>query len=150
MIQFGRRQTGRFLAAALLSTSLAACVATPPPAAPRPFEVPSDVLFSTGSATLRPQAQAALTDIVGQIRAVFPNPAIRVIGHTDNVGSDATNDALSLRRAEAVRSWLITNGGLAPAVVSAEGHGKNEPLVPNDTAAGRAQNRRVQLIATPA
>ena len=99
---------------------------------------------------MRPQAQSALTDIMGQIRAVYPTPAIRVIGHTDNVGSDAANDALSLRRAEVVRSWIITNAGIPPAVVSAEGHGKSEPEVPNDTPAGRAQNRRVQLIASPA
>ena len=148
MEQQSRRQIGRFLATALLLVPLGACVATAQP--PRPFAVPADVLFSTGSASLRPEAQAALTDIVGQIRAVYANPAIRVIGHTDSVGSDAANDVLSQRRAEAVRSWLVANAGLAPTVVSAEGHGKNEPEASNDTPAGRAQNRRVQLIATPA
>ena len=146
--QLGRRRVGQFLATALFLAPLGACVGVPQ--APRPFAVPADVLFTTGSAALRPQAQAALTDIMGQIRAVYPTPAIRVIGHTDNVGSDAANDALSLRRAEVVRSWIIANAGIPAAVVSAEGHGKTEPEVSNDTPAGRAQNRRVQLIASPA
>ena len=145
--QYSRRQMGRFLSTGLILAPLGACVA--PVRVPREFAVPADVLFSTGSATLRPEAQAALSDIVGQIRAVYAFPAVRVIGHTDNVGSDATNDALSIRRAETVRVWLITNGSIPEGVVSAEGRGKREPLVSNDTPAGRAQNRRVQLIATP-
>ena len=146
--QYSRRHIGRFLATGLLLAPVAACVPVMP-APPREFAVPADVLFSIGSASLRPEAQAALSDIVGQIRAVYANPTVRVIGHTDNIGSDAANDALSLRRAESVRSWLIVNGGLAPGVLSAEGRGKSEPIASNDTAAGRAQNRRVQLIATP-
>lgn len=145
--QLGRRQVGRFLATAFLLAPLGACVGT---VGARPFAVPADVLFTTGSASLRPQAQAALNDIMGQIRAVYPTPAIRVIGHTDNVGSDTTNNALSLRRAEVVRSWLIANAGIPPAVISAEGHGESEPIASNATPAGRLENRRVQLIATPA
>ena len=78
-----------------------------------------------------------------------------MIGHTDSIGSDAVNDALSLRRAEAVKAWLA-GAGIPPSVVSAEGRGKHEPLAPNtfpdgrDNPEGRAQNRRVQLIASAA
>lgn len=161
MGRHGRRQVGRFLATALLLAPLGACVGTAYPgqsvAQPdtRQYALPADVLFPFNSAVLRPEAQAALADTLGQIRAVYPYPAIRVIGHTDSIGSDAVNDELSLRRAEAVKAWLI-GAGIPPTVVYAEGRGKREPVAPNtfpdgrDNPAGRAQNRRVQLIASPA
>ena len=115
-----------------------------------------DVLFGFGSATLRPEAAAALNDILNQIRSVYPYPAIQVVGHTDSIGSDTANDALSLRRAESVRVWLIRTGGIPDAAITAEGRGKREPIAPNtlpsgaDNPQGRAQNRRVELIARPA
>ena len=75
---------------------------------------------------------------------------------TDGKGTDAYNDALSLRRAESVRVWLIRTGGIPDAAITAEGRGKREPIAPNtlpsgaDNPQGRAQNRRVELIARPA
>ena len=162
MSERGRWQTGRLLAAALLLTPLGACVGTAYPVAQpvpqgnfRQYALPADVLFPFNSAVLRPEAQAALAETLGQIRAVYPYPAIRVVGHTDSIGSDAVNDELSMRRAEAVKAWLI-GAAIPPSVVFAEGRGKREPVAPNtqpngaDNPAGRAQNRRVQLIATPA
>ena len=162
MGEHGRRQVGRLLATALVLAPLGACVGTAYPVAQpapqadvRQYALPADVLFPFNSAVLRPEATAALSDILGQIRSVYPYPSIRVIGHTDSIGSDAVNDALSLRRAEAVKAWLV-GAGIPPAVVFAEGRGRHEPVAPNtlpdgrDNPAGRAQNRRVQLIASPA
>lgn len=160
----GRRNVGRLMAMAALLAPLGACVGAAypvaaPPAAPAPdtrqYALPADVLFPFGSAVLRPEAQAALSETLGQIRSVYPYPAIRVVGHTDSIGSDPVNDVLSLRRAEAVKAWLA-GAGIPPAVVVAEGRGRREPVAPNtlangaDNPAGRAQNRRVQLIASPA
>ena len=160
--QAASRHIGRVLAAVVLLAPLGACVGTAypvaQPAAPvdtRQYALPADVLFPFNSAVLRPEAQAALADTLGQIRSVYPYPAIRVVGHTDSIGSDAVNDALSRQRAEAVKAWLA-GAGIPPAVVTAEGRGRREPVAPNtqpngaDNPAGRAQNRRVQLIASPA
>jgi len=160
--QAATRHIGRRLATALLLAPLAACVGTAYPVgqpAPqldtRQYALPADVLFPFNSAVLRPEAQAALSETLSQIRSVYPYPAIRVIGYTDSIGTDSVNDILSLRRAEAVKQWLA-GAGIPPGVVTAEGRGKRDPIAPNiqpngaDNPQGRAQNRRVQLIASPA
>lgn len=148
----------RHLATLLFAAPLGACVGTGFPGQPvgyRNYSLASDVLFGFGSATLRPEATAALNDILNQIRSVYPYPAIQVVGHTDSIGSDAANYPLSLRRAEAVRAWLI-GAGIPAAAINAEGHGQREPIAPNtlpngaDNPQGRAQNRRVELVARPA
>ena len=154
----GRRRFGS-VAASILAMPLAACVgqAYPPTAAVayRRFEVASDVLFDFGSATLRPAASDALTGILSQIRAAYPYPAIRVVGHTDSVGTDTANHVLSLRRAEAVQRWLVEAGRIPPPAITTEGQGKRQPVTPNtlpngaDNPEGRARNRRVELIASP-
>lgn len=153
-----RRQFGRMLAACA-AAPLAACVGAPYYAQPLPgqqrFELPSDVLFDFGSATLRRAASANLNEILGRIRAVIPYPAIQVVGHTDSIGTDAANDQLSLRRAESVRQWLI-GAGIPPSVITVEGLGKRQPIAPNampngtDNPEGRQRNRRVELLARPA
>ncbi len=156
-----RRAFGRAAASALLLAPLAACVgqAYPPPV-PLPlgfrrYEIASDVLFDFGSATLRPGAYEALRESLHQIRLVFPYPAIRVIGHTDSIGTDAANDDLSIRRAESVRRWLIETG-IPDRYISVEGAGKRQPIAPNnfpngaDDPEGRRRNRRVELLASPA
>lgn len=154
-----RRQIAAFLALAA-AAPLAACVGSPYPGGPfvmgpeRRYALASDVLFDFGSAALRPGAQAALADILGQIRQTYPYPAIRVDGHTDSIGSAAANLALSRRRAESVRQWLLANG-IPPNALSTEGYGEDRPVASNafpngaDNPAGRQQNRRVELIATP-
>lgn len=154
---FGRRQWARMAALGLLAAPLAGCVgaAYTPPMMPQRYAVASDVLFDFGSATLRPEASAALNDILNQIRAVYQYPVIRVEGHTDSIGSDAANDALSLRRAESVRQWLMA-AGIPPGAITTDGLGKRRPVAPNtlpngaDNPDGRARNRRVELIASPA
>jgi outer membrane protein OmpA-like peptidoglycan-associated protein len=103
-----------------------------------------DVLFDTGQASLKPGADLTLDRLASYMRA---NPHTRVLieGHTDSVGSDSYNDALSQRRADAVERALIARG-VADEDIRAIGRGKNFPVATNDTAAGRQQNRRVEIV----
>ena len=155
-----RRRFVRLAGSVLVAAPLAACVGqayAPGPVPPnfRRYEIASDVLFDFGSAQLRPAAFEALQGILGQIRSVYPYPAIRVVGHTDSIGTDAANDALSQRRGEAVRRWLI-EAGIPQQYITVEGMGKRQPVAPNvfpngaDNPEGRARNRRVELFASPA
>ena len=119
------------------------------------FDLTADVLFDFDRADLRPQAEGVLQDMLGQIRQRIPQARVRVEGHTDGLGSDAYNDELSLRRAEAVRLWLVRNSGFSPAGIRIEGYGKRRPIAPNqhpdgsDDPVGRQKNRRVEIIAAP-
>ena len=132
---------------------------SPPPrvvyAQPARYSIPSDVLFAFDSATLRPQASAALQQTLATIRQDIPYPAIQVQGNTDGIGSVPYNDQLSLRRANAVAQWLAAHG-IPPAVITEVGNGKSHPIAPNtlpdgqDNPRGRALNRRVDLLARPA
>ena len=153
-----RRQLGRLAVLGMAATALAGCVGqayAPAPAQPQQYELPADVLFRFDSANLLPQASAALEQRLAAIRQTYRYPLIRVEGHTDSIGSDAANDALSLRRAEAVRQWLIGNG-VPPGAITVAGLGRRQPIAPNtlpngaDNPDGRARNRRVVLIASPA
>jgi outer membrane protein OmpA-like peptidoglycan-associated protein len=74
-----------------------------------------------------------------------PNTEVRIVGHTDNVGSNAINDPLSLQRAQAARDYL-TARGVNPSHISIEGRGEHEPIADNATDAGRARNRRVEIF----
>lgn len=103
-----------------------------------------DVLFDTGQATLKPGADLALDRLASYMTA-NPQTKIVVEGHTDSVGADEYNDALSQRRADAVAHALIARGVSADDVRSV-GRGKNYPVATNDTAAGRQQNRRVEIV----
>lgn len=104
----------------------------------------SDVNFDTGKAELRPGTTAQFDRLADVLRK---NPEQRIIveGHTDNVGSDELNMSLSLRRAEAVKSYLI-NKGVNESMISATGKGKNFPVTSNSTPEGRQKNRRVEVI----
>jgi outer membrane protein OmpA-like peptidoglycan-associated protein len=104
----------------------------------------SDVLFDTGQYTLRPGAREKLAKISGIILA-HPGLKITVEGHTDSVGGEAYNIRLSDNRASAVRSYLVSQG-LNSGAVTAQGFGKTRPVADNGTAAGRQQNRRVELV----
>jgi outer membrane protein OmpA-like peptidoglycan-associated protein len=105
-----------------------------------------DVLFATGKYDLRQEAQIALAKLSGIILS-HPGLNLNVEGHTDSVGSDEFNQKLSNQRADAVREYLISQG-LAGNTVSATGLGKSDPVASNDTAAGRQQNRRVEIIVS--
>jgi outer membrane protein OmpA-like peptidoglycan-associated protein len=104
----------------------------------------SDVLFDTGQYTLKPGAREKLARISGII-LTHPGLTLQVEGHTDSVGSDEFNMQLSEKRAWAVRDYL-TQQGINPALITARGFGKTQPVASNDTAAGRQQNRRVEMI----
>jgi len=106
----------------------------------------SDVLFDTGSATLKPGAREKLARVAG-ILASHPDLKIEIEGHTDSVGGADYNQRLSERRAESVRTYLVQQK-IPPASVGAEGLGEGQPVASNATAAGRQQNRRVELVVS--
>jgi outer membrane protein OmpA-like peptidoglycan-associated protein len=106
----------------------------------------SDVLFDTGKHTLRPLAREKLAKISG-IMLAYPGLKLGIEGNTDSVGGDAYNQGLSERRAESVRSYLAEQG-IPGSSMTAVGFGKTQPIASNDTADGRQQNRRVELVVS--
>jgi len=97
-------------------------------------------------ATLKPGAREKLARVAG-ILGSHPDLKIEIEGHADSTGSEDYNQRLSERRAESVRAY-IGQQGIAKAVVSAVGFGESRPVATNGTAAGRQQNRRVEIIVT--
>jgi len=106
----------------------------------------SDVLFDTGQHTLKPGAREKLARVAG-ILASHPDLRLEVDGHTDSVGDDAYNQALSERRSQSVRAYLVQQG-IQPDAIVAVGFGEAQPVASNDIAAGRQQNRRVELVVS--
>jgi outer membrane protein OmpA-like peptidoglycan-associated protein len=112
--------------------------------------VNNDVLFDFDKAELRPEAAEALGRVADIIRQRSPS-RVRIIGHTDSVGSDTYNQQLSERRARSVQQWLASNGGGLPPMETV-GRGEAEPVAPNATAGGadnpegRQRNRRVEVL----
>ncbi len=104
--------------------------------------VPSDLSFDVGSATLKPELRPVLEQFAQGLDATMQ---VRIIGHTDNTGSDAINNPLSLQRAQTVRDYLSTHGVPAQRM-AIEGRGSREPLTDNATEAARAKNRRVEIL----
>ena len=104
----------------------------------------SDVLFDTGKFTLRPEAREKLARVAGIVEG-HPGLKLAVEGYTDSVGADDYNQKLSESRGGSVRDDLIQQGMAADSVTSA-GFGKTMPVASNDTADGRQQNRRVELV----
>lgn len=109
--------------------------------------LPNDALFATGSATLRPNLQREIRSVAANL-VTYPDSTIEVVGHTDNVGAAALNQDLSQRRALSVADILI-GAGVPAGRLSAIGHGEDQPVASNLTEAGRAQNRRVEIIVRP-
>ena len=106
----------------------------------------SDVLFDTGKYTLKPETKIAMAKVSGILQA-YPGLKVQVEGYTDSVGSDEYNQKLSENRAGAVRDFLVSQG-VSMNNISATGFGKNNPVADNSTAAGKAQNRRVNLVVS--
>jgi outer membrane protein OmpA-like peptidoglycan-associated protein len=104
------------------------------------------VTFETGRSALRPDSYTIL-DMVATSLINNPDIDVEISGHTDNTGSAATNLRLSQARADAVRAYLATKG-VVPGRMVAKGYGPEQPVAPNTTPAGRAQNRRVELRRT--
>jgi outer membrane protein OmpA-like peptidoglycan-associated protein len=106
----------------------------------------SDVLFDTGQFTLKPGAREKLAKVAG-ILIAYPGLNIEVGGYTDNVGGDDMNQKLSENRADAVRTYLVEQG-VTTTSVSSKGYGNTLPVASNDNAAGRQENRRVELVVS--
>jgi outer membrane protein OmpA-like peptidoglycan-associated protein len=106
----------------------------------------SDVLFDVNRYTLRPGAREKLAKVSGIILA-HPGLSIAVEGHTDSTGADDYNMKLSERRAQEVRSFLVEEG-LGSNTITAKGFGETQPVADNNTASGRQQNRRVELVVS--
>lgn len=106
------------------------------------LNVPSDFSFDVGRADIKPQMRPVLDEIG---RNLDPNVRVTIVGHTDSTGSDAINNPLSLDRAESVREYLVSHG-VARGRLLVEGRGSREPVANNTTDAGRAANRRVEIL----
>ena len=104
----------------------------------------ADVLFDTGKYNVRPETREKLARLGGIVLA-HPGLTLEVEGHTDSTGSDELNQKLSEQRATTVQTYLISQG-LPAANVTARGFGKTVPVAENTTAAGRQQNRRVEIV----
>src|SRR6059036_2280485 len=112
----------------------------PPPAKGTKLATLGGANFDFNKAEVRPEGRAILD---GAVKTLKENPDVKVVveGHTDSVGSDAYNKKLSARRAEAVKRYLVRQG-VDPSHVRIEGYGKSRPVADNNTAEGRAKNRR--------
>jgi outer membrane protein OmpA-like peptidoglycan-associated protein len=104
------------------------------------------VTFETGSATLTAASNQQLDDLAAVLKT-FPTATVSVNGYTDNTGDAAANTTLSTQRAEAVKSALVSKG-IATERVAAAGYGPDKPIASNDTEAGKAKNRRVEIVVT--
>jgi len=109
--------------------------------------LPQDILFATDSAVVRPDLRADLRTVASSLQS-YPNTSVRIIGHTDNVGTAEYNQSLSLRRANAVADVLFA-GGVSGNRITTAGRGEEVPVATNLTPEGRAQNRRVEIIILP-
>ena len=107
----------------------------------------SDFLFAVNSSTIQPGAYDELNRVANVLKQ-YPQTNIQIAGHTDDTGSEQTNMTLSQRRAEAVRNAL-QGMGVSPSRMTLIGYGESRPVAPNNTEAGRQQNRRVEIRIIP-
>jgi OmpA-OmpF porin, OOP family len=105
----------------------------------------ADALFDFDKSALKPAAITSLNSLAGKVKSLTLE-VIVAVGHTDSVGTDAYNQKLSIRRAEAVKKHLVSQGIEAKRIY-VEGKGESQPVADNKTADGRAKNRRVQIEA---
>lgn len=115
-----------------------------PPPAPKPEKIVlDDVLFDFDKSTLKPAGQEIL-DVAASVIRGQPGVRYHISGHTDSRGSDAYNQGLSQRRVNTVHDYLIQRG-VPASQLSSSAHGESQPIASNDTDAGRAKNRRVEI-----
>ncbi|MEY3451608.1 MAG: peptidoglycan-associated outer membrane protein [Bacteroidota bacterium] len=102
-----------------------------------------NVNFETGKADIKPQAKAALDNLLKQLKESI-TMKVEIAGHTDNVGDDEKNMTLSQKRADAVKNYLTTRG-INPTRIIAKGYGEVKPIADNNTVEGKAKNRRTEV-----
>jgi outer membrane protein OmpA-like peptidoglycan-associated protein len=144
-----RLSFGMYRAATLmpvLNEAIASYQAPPPP--PAVVTLDSMSLFDSGRAQLKPGSTRAMVGALELIKA-HPDKRILVAGYTDNVGNPESNLKLSIARAGAVRDWLIEASGMSATRFAIQGYGDTRPIADNETAAGRAKNRRVEITLVP-
>lgn len=107
------------------------------------LNLPAAITFAVDKSTLNAGVQASLNEITAVINQ-YPKTAIHVLGFTDSDGSDSYNMALSQRRAQSVKNYLVSRGVVANRIV-ATGYGENYPIASNNSPAGKAQNRRAEI-----
>jgi OOP family OmpA-OmpF porin len=123
-------------------------IAAKPKAAPQAaakVTLNADALFDFDKSVLKPAAKASLDSLAGKVKSLTLE-VIVAVGHTDSVGTDAYNQKLSIRRAESVKKYLVSQGIEAKRIY-VEGKGESQPVADNKTTEGRAKNRRVQIEA---
>ena len=108
------------------------------------LEIPSDISFDPGRYDIKPNLRPVLDRFATTLNQ-NPVTNITIIGHTDNTGSDAVNNPLSVNRAAATRDYLVARG-VASNRIAIDGRGSREPIADNTTTAGRAMNRRVEIF----
>ena len=107
------------------------------------LSIPNDISFDTGRSDIKANLRPIL-DQFAQGLSQQPSMEVRIVGHTDNTGSDAINNPLSVNRAQSARDYLVSRG-VSSQRISIDGRGSREPIADNATEAGRARNRRIDI-----
>ena len=108
--------------------------------------IPNEMSFDTGRANVKRNLAQVLDKVAEGLKSATA-ASVRVVGHTDNTGSEEGNERLSVSRADSVRNHLVSRG-VSTTAITTDGRGSREPLADNGTAAGRAQNRRVEIFVS--
>ena len=111
------------------------------------LRMPSSITFPVGSYAIQPQFQSTLREVADTLKG-YNQTYVDVLGHTDSTGSEASNQTLSVNRAQAVANYLKSRGVIS-ARIGVRGYGETAPIASNDTEEGRAQNRRVEIKVVP-
>lgn len=109
------------------------------------YTLEEKVLFDTDKANIKPTATRALSEIAASIGRRYGKSQVRILGFADSRGDKSYNKELSAKRAESVKKWLATNGGMGDTRVTIEPMGEAAPVASNATAEGRQENRRVEI-----
>lgn len=114
------------------------------------YSLGENILFETGKSTILKNSEQNMQQLTASINKRFPGGDLRIYGYTDSVGSSGSNKELAQQRAQSVKTWLATNAGFDSSRISINAIGEEAPVATNATAAGRQQNRRVEIVARKA